>query len=287
MGLVLGLSFVVHGLAQDGDRSWLVTGGQLAGTQRVGLPWNGALGQVWGEFSSPSDDHVARNRGEWCLGLSHAGWSASTQTAFHAGAVHEISQGTSLGWVVRARGSRWPDVHARSGSLRFEGEGTQSEPWGSLKLRAFAEVGDRRTLGVASPDSTGRWGGMPWGWEAWWFPEATGAAVPLPGLGWSSGGQWHVMWSSAPAAWSQWRLWNVPRGQVTLSWRFPRGHVEVAWSGSLDQGFRRNDGSTTRTPRLAGGIRQATWRLGTRTGRSNAEWSWSWEWGPHDVNPVP
>ena len=123
------------------------------------FPGTELWGRFGGSFPPLPDEHGARNRGEWCLGLSHAGWSACTQTAFHAGAVHEIHPGTSLGWVVRARGSRWPDVHAHSGSLRFEGEGTHSEPWGSLRLRAYAEVGDRRTMGVASPDSAGRWGG--------------------------------------------------------------------------------------------------------------------------------
>ncbi len=248
-------------------------GGEIQGTQRMGVPWNGVHARMWGWRMESKVD-------EWTVGISHEGWSAWKRSALSAGGHANFPNHGEFEFLVGAGVVRWPELDIRSTWSRLDLAGTLHRPWGTLRCSVHAEAGLGRTLRAADQEILGRWDSLPWGWEAWWCPTAEGCSLPLPALGWTSDGNWSLMWSSSTQAWTQWRLWRKIQGHVLLTWSMPQTEMEVTWRVPIHS---RNPSARVPSTASAGsGPLHARHflRMGSAMERLQSQWQWGWEWSP-------
>lgn len=265
---------------QEVQPRWSDTGGEVRGTQHVGVPWNSISARVWGR-------RVPAPFEEWTLGLFHQGWSAWTQSEVVAGGRIQTGGQAWFEGTVSAGMVRWPEVRMRSGLFRAEVAGTHERPWGLFRFQAFAEAGQGQTWWRENPNPHVILGGNRWGWHMVWAPQFDGVPWPLPALSWASGGSWTVAWSSSHEARAEQRLWRSPPGSIQLEWTFPESRVEVAWRCSIRTHGSRGERASTQAPERKNHPRLHFIRVGTSAQRMASTWHWGWEWRPSEKQEDP
>lgn len=250
-------------------------GGEVRGTQHVGVPWNAISARIWGRRGPAPFE-------EWTLGMSHQGWSAWTQSDVVSGGRFQSGEQAWFEGTISAGLVRWPEVRARSGLLRAEVAGTHERPWGLFRCHAFTEAGQGQTWWRENPNPNVVLGGNRWGWEMMWAPQFDGVPWPLPALSWASDGSWTLAWSSSHDAWANQRLWRPPPGSIQLAWTFPESRVELAWRCSLRPRGSGVGRASTQGPEDEGPRRAHFMRVGTSAQRVSSTWQWAWEWCPSE-----
>ena len=184
------------------------------------LAWHGWTKPRWGDVDGQRMRGMPTAHGE----VRIAGWEAWGQVAGAVG----ISARPRPGQRVECRTSvdveRWPQVRrtaVRGGVDALWQQRTEAGVWG-VQASWWAGSAER-----ASPWSIPT--NPPTSWACWWVPNSPAERVPLPTLGWGSGGRWWLAWSPAhpsqvprtlfPAGWGRWEVRvDGPSWAVSLAW---------------------------------------------------------------------
>ncbi|MGB1479788.1 MAG: hypothetical protein ACPG66_00280 [Flavobacteriales bacterium] len=269
--------FVVEAFAQTdflGSDHHRAKGSWASGTQTlVGVPWYGLEAGLWRTIPGKTSK-------EWSAALGVEGWGALQEAKLRVGFWHGVRPGWALEAQFGVGMSTWTDLPRRSGHGIAFARLTRTLPSGLFRWEIHSSIGHGRTALHLVTDPDVALGTNTWGWQGWWVPHIEGATVPLPAMGWSQGGIWHLAWGPNLQAWREARLWLEAVSRFQLQVRFPATQWEVSWTKSLGRSSTDSGEITASGGRKRGlnSVQPSAGRvtLTRREASSGAGWRWTW-----------
>lgn len=239
------------------------------------LAWHGWTAPRWGDVEQRGMGRKLAVHGEVRL----AGWQAWGQVTGALGLSARPRPGQHLECRTSVDVERWPQVRrtaVRGGVDALWQQGTEA---GVLGVQVSWWVGSAERASPWSQPAN-----PPTSWACWWVPKRPAERVPLPTLGWASGGRWWLAWSPAnptqvprtlfPTGWGRWEVRvDGPSWAVSLAWSVPISSAprlpEAPASPRVIRWARPHPPSS---PREAPSAASA----GMRTSQHAAASMWSW-----------
>lgn len=250
----------------------VVRGGMISGSLwGLGIPLQQLAWQGW--------SRSLRHPGVlWHRGVDVAGWPQWQSSRVMMGWCGDATG--SVRWSGRGQVGmqQWPSANRRAISVAADASFSQRMDWGTMRVHIGGDV--LRDVSPGMPSLVSRTARGQWSVH-WLPPPNRRTGLPPPALGWQSGGQWWIEWTTGWDESTHSMLLGIPWGDWRIRLEGPVWSCTLSWSGSLtSSGFRSalrvkdavmNGESMQEDPRGLMGV-SSHQTLGL------SHWSWFYAW---------